>query len=1207
MSSNLHLKQEFYDVLSENHSILEWLNQETISGIWVVNETFPENLWMNLAFLKNLGYDDDETSEVEVISLLSNTIKTHIINFVKNSSNEIFEFEDILIFEKKSGIKIGFKANGKKIISAERSALYLIKLREVQDWRIDNGSLESRMETNRNLINIYHETNELAKVGGWEVDLIKNKLSWTKVTMDIHEVGQDYEPVLSEGINFYKPGWSRDTITQLFNDAVEKGIPFDIKLKLITAKKNEIWVRSLGKPVFKDGKCIRVYGAFQNIDTEKRIEEKYKSTREQFEMIFNNSSVGNVLIGSSGELLQVNPATFKIFGYDEKDRKEVMKMSFKDLIHKDFLINAVSYRNRLIAGEINNYQLESKFHKKDGTIIWCRTNSSIIRSSEPDKDLIITQVEDITEKKELEFKARENANRFKAAFEYSPIGMGVVSLEGEWQMVNQNLASIFGYTKEEFINKTSRELTHEDDLKKDSSNLRSLLNREIDTYSVEKRFIHKNGKTIFGILNVSTIVDDDGAPRYLIGQVNDITKRILFEQALQRSLNDLQSLMDATTHVSIIETDLHGIVQKFNKGAENLLGYSEEEVKFTFNVKNLHEAKEIEDRGKELSAENGKDIQGFEVFIYHAKQGFYDSNEWTYIRKDGSKFTVQLVVTAITNQTGEITGFLGVATDISQLKQMETNLIKAKKKAEAASRSKSEFLANMSHEIRTPLNGIIGFTDLLMRTELENSQQKYMHTIYNSANSLMDIINDVLDFSKIEAGKLELSEERLDLIELCTQTIDIIKHQAHKKGLEVLVNISPSLRRYVYADAVRLRQILTNLLGNSVKFTQEGEIELNVSSQAISEKEDELLFNFSIRDTGIGIAPQNLKKIFHAFDQEDASTTRKYGGSGLGLSISNKLLNLMDSKLELKSTLNEGSIFSFKVKLKTDKELNYIAKSSRNIKNVLVVDDNTNNRTILTEMLAANHINTQECANGVEALNLLNQKNSNFDLAIIDYNMPYMNGLSVIEQIRNNLKKSSDELPIILLHSSTEDQEILKGCKDLAVRFNLTKPIQIHTLFKMIDSIEQPGEIKPIENSSTSKTIDLTKVHDILIVEDNPVNRFLANSIIKKILPNSNLIQAENGLEAVEKYKNNKLDLIFMDIQMPIMSGLEATEEIRKIEKENSYTPIVALTARAVKNEKNRCIKSGMDDYLAKPVILEDIRIILEKFLLSSKEKEIKK
>src|SRR5690606_17523520 len=322
--------------------------------------------------------------------------------------------------------------------------------------------------------------------------------------------------------------------------------------------------------------------------------------------------------------------------------------------------------------------------------------------------------------------------------------------------------------------------------------------------------------------------------------------------------------------------------------------------------------------------------------VHKANLGFYDSHEWTYIRKDGSRFPVQLVVTAIRNKYDEVTGYVGIATDISQLKEMEASILKEKQKAVAANKSKSEFLANMSHEIRTPLNGVIGFTDLLMKTDLNETQRKYMQMVNTSAHSLLDLINDILDFSKIEAGKLELNQDKTDLVELCSQTVDIIKHEAHEKGLELLLDISSKIQRFIYADSVRLRQILVNLLGNAIKFTEKGEVELKIRNKKTENDENEMLFEFSIRDTGIGIAPHNLQKIFNAFDQEDSSTTRKYGGTGLGLTISNRLLELMDSRLEVDSELNKGSVFSFKVKFKTEVGESFPEKNTELVNNVLI-------------------------------------------------------------------------------------------------------------------------------------------------------------------------------------------------------------------------------------------------------------------------------
>ena len=1305
----------------------------------------------------------------------------------------------------------------------------------------------------KKLTEIFEEVNELTRTGGWEMDLVEQTLIWTKVTKDIHEVPEDFVPNLETGINFYKEGKSRELITELFNKAVIEGIPFDTELELVTGKGNEIWVRAFGKPEMKNGKCVRIYGAFQDIDNDRKRDIEFQIQKDRFEQVFESSPIGIVLVNTQNRILMANPASNKIFGFDKSDEEIISKLTFRQLIHAEDLELANSFREKLLTGEIDSYKLELRYYNKNKEIIWCDVKTSISRTGNEDTTLIVSQIEDITSRKLLENRAKVNALQFKSAFEFSPNGMAMISLEGKWVEVNKILSQLLGYTQNEFLKKQFNEFTHPDDKNLDVESLQELFTDKIKTYKVEKRYIHKDGHIVYGLISVSLVRDHDGTPLYYIAQVNDITESVEAKIALKASLNDLQTVMDATTQVAIIETDLNGVIRKFNKGAENLLGYNSDELVSKEQILIFHDSEEITKRSLKFKSQDKKNLNDFEILTYYAMQGKFDSHEWTYIRKDGSKFPVQLVTTAVNNNSGELIGFLGVATDISLVKdiendlreseqrfhfalegsgdgvwdwdipegkqymsdqaknmlgfspeesltdvsewdnrihpddrkksdlalknyfedkaneyhiekrvrckngtykwildrgkiiewddsgnplrmigtqsditerkeaeelilenearfrslyelspigigvieaksgkflnankallksvgyeleeftsnnfkdlialesfeknqdklekflkvgtkeafetvflkkegtsfpvlisgvklkdatgkkiilstiqditrrkKMENSLVEAKLKAETANKSKSEFLANMSHEIRTPLNGVIGFTDLLMKTELNPSQKQYMSTVYNSANSLLDLINDILDFSKIEAGKLEISVEKTDLLDLCGQTIDIIKHQAHEKDLEVLLNISSNINRFIHADAVRIRQVITNLLGNAVKFTDKGEVELKIDAVPVKGSEDEMIYTFVIRDTGIGIAPSNLKKIFNAFDQEDSSTTRKYGGTGLGLTISNKLLGLMDSKLEVRSKLEVGSEFSFQIKFKTEKGDSSLRENSKKINKVLVIDDNLNNRVILREMLAIGNIESHLVANGIEALQAL-EKNNDYDLAIVDFNMPYMNGVELIEHIRKKLNLSSEDLPLILLHSSADDEIIHQACRDLKVQFNVTKPIQIDQLFNMLKNIKAP-QSETTYKDEVHRIEETDFVFNILIAEDNPVNKFLAKTIIKKALPNCNILEAEDGQEAVDMFNSEKIDLIFMDVQMPIMSGFEATLEIRELEKEGQHVPIIALTARTVKGEKERCQEFGMDDYVTKPVVFNTISDILKKYLLT--------
>ncbi|WKN31481.1 PAS domain S-box protein [Porifericola rhodea] len=909
MDDEIKIERQRFDQIIKGTDAGSW-EWNIHSGETILNERWAEIIGYTLeelepisidTWLKFIHPDDQKRSEEK--------LEAHL-----GGKTDFYECE--MRMQHKNGSWVWVLNKGKAIKLDNQTLWVSGSALEITDRKNNEMQLQHYKE-------LLERTNHVARIGFWEVDLETNLPVWSTVTREIHEVDDDFEPTMESAVSFYQ-GKSKDKILNSVNEAIENGRSFDLEVQISTARGNSRWVRAIGLPQFEDGKCMKLYGMFQDIDIDKAKEQQLLVSEE----------------------------------------------------------------------------------------------------------------------------------RFKGAFEHSANGIALIGINGSWLKVNQSLCKMLGYGNAELQSKSLKEITHPDDHKIDTSQIADLFAGKQDNYQIEKRYYRKDGELLWGLISVSLIRDSLGNPLHFVSQINDITDR----------------------------------------------------------------------------------------------------------------------------------------------KNAEKSALYAKEHAEAASKAKSEFLANMSHEIRTPLNSVIGFSELLMKSELNSSQKQYMQAVHQSANSLLDLINDILDFSKIEAGKLEISVEKTDLWELSAQVAEIVKYKADEQGLELLLHISPELPRFVWVDPVRIRQILINLLGNASKFTHQGEIELRIKCTANPCTNGEVNIEFSVRDTGIGISKEKQKQIFEAFGQEDSSTTRKYGGTGLGLTISNKLLSLMGSQLQLESESGKGSRFFFNICVNSENSDLSEWDTLKAIKKVLVVDDNQNNSFILKEMLSLRSIESDIADNGISALEKI-KTNNDYDLAIIDFNMPFMDGIEVIRQIRNVLQLTEGELPIILLHSSSEETTIQKHCKELNVHSQLSKPITIQQLFNTITNIKSTNTDSS-KISIPEKVENDTTVYNILIVDDVPFNILLAKNMVKEVLPNANILEAKNGREAVEQFSIHSPDLILMDIQMPEVSGYEATQQIREKETGNNVV-IIALTAGTVKGEYERCIEAGMDDYMSKPFVLESLEQKFNEWLLN--------
>lgn len=785
---------------------------------------------------------------------------------------------------------------------------------------------------------------------------------------------------------------------------------------------------------------------------------------------------------------------------------------------------------------------------------------------------------DIRERKRIEEALSASEEKFRSVAAASPVGIFQTDATGGCTYTNTRWQQLTGLTYEQGLGTRWARAIHPEDRAAVAAAWRRFLVSQRD-FDREFRFVTPDGAVNWVRSRAVAIAGEAGEVTGYVGTCEDVSEYKRVADALRKGEAQFRDLFDDAP-VAYHEIDVNGRLQRVNTTELELLGYSWGEVK---------------DRPV-WDFIDGSDPRTA-VMAKLAGAAPLSAAQRTFKRKDGSLIPVLVQDRYMRDEQGKVSGLRSTLQDISSLKKIEAELEQARDVALESVRLKSEFLANMSHEIRTPMNGIIGMTGLLLDTSLDPKQRDFAETVRTSADGLLTIINDILDFSKIEAGMMTFEQLDFDLRSTVESVVELLAERALAKRIEFASIVYSDVNTALRGDPGRLRQVLTNLVGNALKFTEAGEVVVHVTKTAEDETHETI--HFAVTDTGIGVTPEQTRRLFQAFSQADGSTTRKYGGTGLGLAISRELVERMGGDIGVESVPGGGSTFWFTAHFaKQPAGAAPAAPASGPVagRHVLVVDDNATNRTILRHQLTSWTMESDEVASGAEALEALRaavERGEPYDLAILDMQMSEMDGLMLARRIQAEPALAATRLIMLTSLDRREDTAALREAGILA---HLTKPVKQSILFNSIGAALGLVEaLVAVELPGVESAPSVSGGLRVLVAEDNPVNQKVTLHQLQKLGHYGDAVA--NGREALESLDRLDYDLVLMDCQMPVMDGYAATAELRRRERGPRRTWIVALTAHALEGDREACLLAGMDDYLSKPVRPGELRAALARFV----------